>query len=266
MIHWLMEKLGLSHCPECHTLVDFAMDGLEDGQRGKVRKHLSECPPCMEQVRDFLQVNEGLGLTAPDQDCPEGFEQRVLQRLKQEGAAPQRFAPAPLALGGWPLFWLRLGPVFACLSLVMTFIAFAAVWHAGASRAAAPTNELAKMSEALLNDPHALHVALASTAAGQGGGELVLCPGMTHVYLSAQHLGACAKGHSYVLWVQPQGAAQAQRVAAFMVQAEGPQVQLLQMAQPLGAKGPVKFMLTEDDLEAPAPHSGEAMLSGSVSL
>ncbi len=159
---------------------------------------------------------------------------------------------------------MRLGPVFAAMSVVMTFVAFAAVWHSGA--AAAPSNQLAQMSEALLNDPHAVHVALASTAPGQAGGELVLCPGMTHLYLSAQHLGACRKGLSYVLWAQPEGNGPAQRVAAFMAAAEGPQVQLLQLAQPLAAKGSVKFMLTQDDLNASAPQSKGDSLAGSIKL
>ena len=99
MIHWLIQKLGLKHCPECNTLVDFAMDGLEDGQRGAVRKHLNECPPCMEQVRDFLQVNEALGLSAPQSECPDGFEQKVLQRLKQESPAAPSMAARAESLG-----------------------------------------------------------------------------------------------------------------------------------------------------------------------
>ena len=55
MIHWLAHKLGLKSCPACETLVDYAMDGLESPQQEKVRQHLSDCPSCMEQVRDFME-------------------------------------------------------------------------------------------------------------------------------------------------------------------------------------------------------------------
>jgi hypothetical protein len=263
MIHWLMEKMGLSHCPECATLVDFAMDGLDDTQRGKVRQHLAECPPCMEQVRDFLQVNEGLGLATPQAECPEGFEQRVLQRLKQEGQAPLPRMMAPQPLGGWLMFWLRLGPVFAGLSLVMTFVAFAALWHSGAS--AGPSSELAQATEALLKDPGALHVALASMGAVPGGGELVLCRGKKNIYFSAEHLKPCRQGASYVLWMQAQGSPQVQRVAGFMVEADGRHFQLLQLPQALEAQGAVKFMVTQDDMGAKPAHS-DPWLAGTVTL
>jgi hypothetical protein len=217
----------------------------------------------MEQVRDFLQVNEGLGLAAPQTDCPEGFEQRVLQRLKQEGQAPLPRRMAPMPLGGWMMFWLRLGPVFAGLSVVMTFVALAAIWHSGAS--AGSSNELAQATDALLKDPGALHVALASMGAVPGTGELVLCPGKKNVYFSAEHLKPCRKGASYVLWMQPQGSAQTQRVAGFMVEADGKHFQLLQLPQAIEAKGAVKFIVTQDDM-GPKPAHSDPWLAGTATL
>ncbi len=264
MIHWLMEKIGLIRCPGCATLVDFALDGLEGKQHSKVREHLSGCPPCMEQVRDFLQVNEGLGLSAPLTDCPEGFEKRVLQRLKQEaaGPTPQRPVFIPIALGGWPLFWLRLGPIFAALSLVMTGVAFVAVVHSGA-KAGAP-NELQQMTQALLSDPQAKHVALA----GEKGvsGELVLCRGMKTLYLKVQHLVPCLQGSQYVLWVQAQGAPAAHRLAAFLVEATGPHLQLLQLPQAFDTQGPAQFTLTQEGPTPKASPTGPAWLAGSATL
>ena len=79
-------------------------------------------------MHEAKAVNEALGMSAPESDCPEGFEQRVMQRLKVECAAPWSALPADATTatgpqGGWPLFWLRLGPVFCGLSVVMTFVA-----------------------------------------------------------------------------------------------------------------------------------------------
>lgn len=263
MIHWLAEKLGLSKCPGCHTLVDYAMDGLEGDQRGTVRKHLAGCPPCMEQVRDFLQVNEGLGLMAPETDCPEGFEQKVLQRLKQE-ELPVRLVRVQEALSAWAQFWLRLGPVFACLSVVMTLVALGALIHSSGS--AAPSSELGQMTEALIKDPKSLHVSLVDAQGATPGGELVFCPGMKNIYLKALHLVACRKGSSYVLWIKPEGSAPAQRLAGLAMDAEGDQYQLLQLPQAVNAKGKVQFMLTQDAMDATVAQPGEARMTGSVSL
>lgn len=261
MIHWIAEKLGLHKCPQCETLVDYAMDGLEPGQVGKVRKHLSECPPCMEQVRDFLQVKEGLGMAVPMEDCPKDFNAKVLARLQAEESGAPSVKSAPVALDGWPMFWMRLGPVFAVTSLLMTFVALAAVWHGGAS--SSTSSELAQATEALLKDPNALHVALVGS---QASGELVLCRGKRNIYLQADKLSACKRGRNYVLWMQPQDQPQAQRVAGFMVEADGKHFQLLQLPQGLEAKGPVKFMVTQEDTLAKDGASKSEWLAGTVSL
>lgn len=256
MIRWLTHKLGLDSCPQCETLVDYAMDGLEAGQQGAVRKHLAECPPCMEQVRDFLQVKEGLGLAVKLEECPKDFNARVLARLKEEGPGTPAPAVHRPALEGWPMFWMRLGPVFAVTSILMTFVALAAVFHNGSQ--ASSSNELAQATEALMKDPNSLHVSLTGA---QGAGELVLCRGMKNVYLQADHLSACRKGANYVLWMQPQGQVQAVRVAGFLVEADGKHFQLLQLAQGLEAKGPVKFMVTKEDASAKSE-----WLAGTVNL
>lgn len=260
MIRWIADKLGLHSCPQCETLVDYAMDGLEPGQQGTVRKHLSECPPCMEQVRDFLQVKEGLGMSTPQEECPKDFNAKVLARLKQEAPRPQVLVQTR-AVDGWPLFWMRLGPVFAGTSLLMTFVALAAVFHGGGS--AAPSAELSQATEALMKDPQSLHVALAGA---QGTGELVLCPGRRAVYFQAEHLSACRRGSNYVLWMQPQGQAQPLRMAGFMVESDGRHLQLLELPQSLQGKGPVKFMVTQEDALATQKDAKSEWMSGSVSL
>ena len=261
MIRWLTHKLGLDSCPQCETLVDYAMDGLEAGQQGTVRKHLAECPPCMEQVRDFLQVKEGLGMAVKLEECPKDFNARVLARLKEEGpSVPAPVVTRPL-LEGWPMFWMRLGPVFAVTSLLMTFVALAAVFHSGSQ--APGSSELTQATEALLNDPHAFHVALTGA---QANGELVLCPGKRSIYLQADKLSACKRGRNYVLYMQPQGQTEAQRVAGFMVESDGKHFQLLQLPQGLEAKGPVKFMVTQEDMMGKDAAARSEWLAGSVNL
>jgi hypothetical protein len=93
---------------------------------------------------------------------------------------------------------------------------------------------------------------------------LVLCRGKRNIYLSADRLGRCRRNANYVLWMQP-ASGQTQRVAGFVVEADGRHFQLLQLPQALDAKGPVKFLVTQDDMGAQHAHS-DPWLSGTVSL
>jgi hypothetical protein len=260
MIHWLAHKLGLMRCPKCETLVDFALDGLPGRQQDTVRQHLSECPSCMEQVRDYLQVKEGLGLSAPECDPPEGFHGKVLGRLKecrQERPAPGQ--PAERHLGGWPRFWMTLGPVFALMSVIMTDIAASTLLS---RLSKPPVNELAQLGSDLMDDPHAAHIALAAAGGAKDcHGELLLCPGKSTAYLRAEHLSKCPQGRNYALWVR-HGNAAPERLARFTVEADGSSRHLLNLGEPWKQDGPSEFMVTQDS----GAQAGETWLKGSLAL
>jgi hypothetical protein len=245
MIRWLAYKLGITKaCPECETLVDFALEGLETKDSERVRKHLSGCPPCLEQVRDFLQVNEGLGLTAPETEPPMGFEARILKRCREEGPVP--IISLQRNLEGWPLFWMRLGPVFAGLSVLMTMVTLAVLM--GKSGGQQPSHEWLQASQALLNDPHATKVSLVGLdPSRESSGELVVCRGRRFAALKASHMSRCAMGRNYVLWMKPEGGkAGAQRLSRFTVEADGSSLQWLELPQPLQGEGPVTFTVTQE--------------------
>lgn len=269
MIHWLAHKLGLKRCPQCQTLVDYALDGLAPRQQDSVRQHLVECPSCMEQVRDFWQVREGLGLCAAQTEAPEGFNAKVLARLREHddaAAAPPRSGagqPAsPKHLSGWPRFWMTLGPVFAGLSLLMTFVALGAVLRSGPGAAKAD-DEWTALSREIMQDPHAARVALsAADAQKQSSGKLVLCPGKAMAFLSAQHLSKCPQGRNYALWMKLPGQAQPVRLGRFAVEKDGSSMHVLDLDGPWRSKGHVEFMVTQDS----GPQVGETWLQGSVDL
>jgi hypothetical protein len=242
------------------------MDGLPEGQQGKVREHLSRCPRCREQVRDYWQVREGLGLCARETEAPEDLCAKVLARLGESPQERQTAPPAqPAKLEGWPRFWMLLGPSFAALSLVMTAVALAALMdrRPAAVVAPAPGNELASVANAIMDDPRAAHVVLAAAGpSAEASGLLVLCPGMDHAYFHCNHLSRCPLGRDYVLWMQPQGGAPL-RLARFTVEKDGSSVHLLQFGSAFQARGPVQFMVTQQSDAAPP---GQAWLKGSVSL
>lgn len=267
IFHWLSHKLGLARCPQCETLVDFAMDGLEPRQQAQVRQHLSDCPSCMEQVRDFLQVKEGLGLCAPEHEEPKDFNAKVLARLHQDHNAPatshqpQSSMPSK-HLGGWPRFWMTVGPVFAGMSLVMTMVALGALLSKGGPQPDPMADELAVLSRELMNDPKAARISLVAAAEKKASaGSLVLCPGKAMAFLKASHLSKCPQGRNYALWAKPQGG-EPQRLARFAVEADGSSMHMLNLSEPWKGQGPVEFMVTQDS----GPKAGETWLTGSLRL
>jgi|GEM_PF-1774514 hypothetical protein len=265
MLHWLAHRLGLNRCPQCETLVDFALDGLPETQQESVRKHLDDCPPCREQVRDFWQVREGLGLCAKQQDTPDGFQAKVLARLREEDEAPFRpveIKVQPFKLGGWARFWVAVGPLFALMSVVMTVVAAGALF----SRARTADNPLANLSNAVLSDPRAAKVALVSVAAGSpsapaASADLVLCPGMDHAVIRCQHLAPCADGQNYGLWMQAPGQP-ARRLARFVVDSNEGCAHLLQLDKAFQASGAVDFLVKRESAQG----GGDTWLKGSVQL
>lgn len=259
MIHWLAHKLGLRRCPQCETLVDYALDGLALRQQDSVRQHLVECPSCMEQVRDFLQVREGLGLCAPQTEAPEDFNAKVLARLHEQDKAAAAAPPAHRHLGGWPRFWMTVGPVFAGLSVLMTLVALGAVMRSGPGA----DDEWTAMSKEIMQDPRAAQVQLSAAGAErQGSGKLVLCPGKATAFLSARNLSKCPQGRNYALWMRLPGQAQASRLARFAVEKDGSSLHVLDLGAPWQSKGHVEFLITQDS----GPKAGDTWLQGSVDL
>lgn len=277
MIRWLMHKLGRHSCPQCETLVDYALDGLTPAEQEQVREHLNRCPSCREQVRDFWQVREGLGLCAPECEEPADFNAKVLARLKeQDGVAEMQAAITKHAaeggageakpLGGWPRFWVTMGPVFAMMSVIMTAIAAGAIITLMARRssapAAAPQDELSALSRDLMNDPHAARVRLAGDAKKPGSeGEVVLCPGRAQAFLKAVHLSKCPLGRNYALWMKD-ASGKPLRLARFSVESDGSSMHLLDLAQPWQGGQGVDLLVTQDS----GPQAGETWLKGSTKL
>jgi len=128
--------------------------------------------------------------------------------------------------------------------------------------AAPPQDELGQLSQSLLGDPHAAHVSLVADAQKPGcSGEVVLCPGRTLAFLKASHLSKCPLGRNYALWMKaPDG--KAQRLARFMVDADGSSVHLLNLEQPWQAGSGAQFSVTQDS----GPQAGETWLQGSLKL
>jgi hypothetical protein len=156
-----------------------------------------------------------------------------------------------------------LGPAFAVLSLAMTMVALAALMER--KPVPAPGNELATVADAIMDNAHSAHVAMAAGpgAAAGAAGLLVVCPGMDQAYFHGDHLAPCPLGYDYELWITPQSGP-SRRLARFSVEEEGSGVHLLQFAGPFEAGGPVAFTVTLQKSGSEA--AGRTWLKGSVSL
>lgn len=261
MLQKVKELLGLAkHCPECETLIDYAMDGLEAGQAERVKAHLLACPPCMEQMRDYMMVGEGLALGAPPAETPEGLCGRVKARIHAElDKVPPPPGPS-LRQGGWPAFWMRLGPVFAVLSVGMTMLAASAMLLRGGGA----KEPIVAGVEALLADPGTHRVELASVDGKRPcKGLLMLAKGSDLLLLKASRLHPCPWGRSYVVWMER--GAKRERLAAFQVEDERSVEQLLRMPRPLDVSGPVTVKVSmEEWRQGRETMRGELALAGNT--
>ncbi|HEX3788741.1 MAG TPA: anti-sigma factor [Pseudonocardiaceae bacterium] len=80
--------------PDVHTLTGaYALDALENVERGDFEQHLAECPHCTDEVAEFLETAARLAL-AVDEAPPERMRQRVLTVITTVRQEPPAVDPA----------------------------------------------------------------------------------------------------------------------------------------------------------------------------
>lgn len=263
MLEKIKHMLGFKGgCPGCESLIEYAMDGLEPAQQQKVLKHLMDCSPCAEEVRAYMQVNAGLAGLVEEAEAPGHIDAKVLERVRQDSYEERCNKPRRIGIGPWSLFWLRLGPIFGVMSLVMTFVALGAVWHGGAKSALGLSD-----ADALVNDPLAKTVSLESSGAKGPHGKLVLAKGKDCILLNLLGLKPCAAGKRYVLWLQREGAPSYERLASVHIDDSRESSHFTHLASVLDATGATRVLVTLEDTKGAAqPDPKAALLSGAVSL
>ncbi len=250
-------------CPGCESLIEYAMDGLDPAQQKKMMTHLMECSPCAEEVRAYMQVNAGLAELVPETEAPgASLDAKVLERIRQDTYQERCGKPMRIGIGPWSLFWLRLGPIFGVMSLIMTFVALGAVWHGGAKSGLGLSE-----ADALVNDPLAKTIALESSGTKGPHGSLVLAKGKDCILLNLLGLKPCAAGKSYVLWLQREGVPSYERLASVHVDDPRESSHFTHLASALSAAGATRVLVTLEDMkDATQPDPKTALLSGVVSL
>lgn len=249
-------------CPPQEDLFEFALDGLEMDEKGKVRGHLRECYACREQVKEYAWVSEGIALGAPQLDPPGDLCSKVKDRIRQDADAGRveiRYVERPLE--GRVLFWNRLGPALAGLSLVS--LAFAA----GIFVAYRPSHvdPLLYSADAALRSDSARQIQLISARASQEDGSLIVAEGSREAILRVNGMPACQKGKSYVLWMQPQQG-QPRRLGSFHASGERASSYLISLPEPFACPGRhAEFKINAEDM-VPGKDKPVTALAGSLNL
>jgi hypothetical protein len=258
-------------CPCQEELFDFALDGMDAAQQERVRKHLGDCPSCCDQVKDYAWVSEGIALTAPQMDPPVNICDKVKARIRAEGEA-QAQRPAPVMslgrdpLAGWPRFWMRLGPIFALSSVMMTALAFFAAFMRPIPMAPAGASEAGLVSS-LLNSPTMMLVTLNGEGDSKGSAaSLFASPGMGQALVKIKGLKASAPGLTYALWSCEKGGKPC-RLGSFQA-VDGRCTYVLSLSKPLAsASAPMDFEVTlENAANPPAAEKGPTRLRGHYNL
>lgn len=86
----------------CHEIRDllpsYAVNALEPGERAYVRRHLSQCPDCQRELREFEAVAEGLLHATAPVPPPSRLRERIdklaaAERQREDGRERQRDFP-----------------------------------------------------------------------------------------------------------------------------------------------------------------------------
>ena len=261
----------MTQCPEHEDLFEYALAGLEPGQQEKVRHHLGSCRGCQDQIREYARVHEGLALCAPDVDPPAGLEAGVMARIRRERAAAQN-EPARdrLRLGGWAMFWMRVGPVFAVMSLVMTGAAFLYMnksiqWQRVAQAPSAdPSLDQARL-HSLMAGADIRTVSLKGMDGHGCKGAIVCSPDSKYLLVSVDKLHRCSYGRLYTVWLEDSNGTTRKLATFAPEQDEVPQNYLVEMNRAMGnvSGKKVKITLQLDGGEEP---DGELYLASATSL
>lgn len=176
---------------DVHTLVGaYALDALDDTERGRFERHLEVCPSCRAEVDGFRATAARLGAEAAEPPPPE-LKQRVLAGAD----VTRQHAPTP----GWrsaagPLRRVALPAAAALLAVAVAL--GSALWLRSDRPRVAPEDVAA-----ILAAPDARAVPM--TAGGDVTANLVAAPGADRALLAVR--GLEETNRVYVLWAVRDG-------------------------------------------------------------
>ena len=216
-------------CPAKEDLFEYAMYGLADDERDKIRRHLEICPACREQIIEYALVTEGLALEADQVEVPESMLAGVMARLKQE---PQTLMH-PLVLKQdfniWNRMWIKTGPAFALASMVMALVLLQGI-PTGPQLSNQEAQALVAMATQLGSSASLKKVSLMPVNQSDTcRGEILVADGDEHFIINVDLLQPCRHGRTYTVWMETPDQPKPIRMAGFQVEDTGHNSFLLKM-------------------------------------
>ena len=222
---------------ELHTLTGaYAVHALSEAEREEFRRHLAQCEPCAQEVRELRATAARLGTAAAVTPAPE-MKDRVLARIAnvrqlppdvaeprpERYGRPERY-PGPEGYGGSgraerrrartapprrgrrPRGRMTRFALAACLAAALVSGGLAARWYQEAQRsqqAAAAAERQAQRLSALLGADDA--VSATTPISGGGTGMVVVSRSRDEVAFLAGGLPALPESKTYQLWFSEDG-------------------------------------------------------------
>ncbi|MFC8270970.1 anti-sigma factor domain-containing protein [Streptomyces sp. NPDC057271] len=189
-----------------HTLTGaYALDALDAGDREAVERHLTGCPPCAEEVREFSETVTRLGLAvavAPTASLRTGVMGRIATVRQERPTTPTRRSPpgrrGPRRLSHWALAVCLAGAVG---------LGGAAVWQYGQAEEARQEARQARGANDAVAAVLAAADARISTTRVEGGavGTVVVSRSLDRAVFAASGMAAPPSGRVYQLWYDDEG-------------------------------------------------------------
>jgi anti-sigma factor RsiW len=187
-----------------HTLTGaYAVDALDDRERGQFERHLAACPECADEVAELRLTANRLG-TAISEDPPAHLREQVLTRIHQVRQDPPGLRlvrrRGPASRRQW-VTGLTSAAAAIALALAVTFGAIAAHTQAQLNSAqgqlAAAAVRYAPVGQ-VLGAPDVRSVSASGTAGGNA--TVMVSRRLNKLVFLAFHMPAVATGKTYQAW------------------------------------------------------------------
>ncbi|WP_394427093.1 anti-sigma factor [Streptomyces sp. SGAir0957] len=185
---------------DLHTLTGaYALDALDDDERGAFEAHMARCASCALEVREFSATAGRLALAATSR-APQHLKSQVLRHIsqvRQEPPGAQVNAPPTRTQRGRTVRWT----LAACTAGIATLGATTVWQHQQAAAARQRAEVVREQTDDITAVLAAPDVKTASASLGGGSlGSVVVSQSSGKAVFIASHMAAPPKGKVYQLW------------------------------------------------------------------
>lgn len=267
-------------CQETRDLLPaFSVDALDPEEHDVVEDHLTRCPDCRSELREYRESVAELALAFPERQPPPDLKRRLLAAADREAASTDTQSRRLRWRGSFPPF-PRLSPSALVAGLALLVALSTTLWAAGlqsqlneqraltaslrerASRNEDRANRYEQMTAVLQAPDIQLRTLEGSQVAPNAMGRLYFDPQTGAGMMAVRSLPPLRTGRAYQLWwVRPDGKREDGGLLTW-TDPEGNGYRLIQCPGPIISFRAVG-LTDEPSTGSPAP-TGERVLGGSL--